>query len=93
MKLKGYMRIMIVYPRFIFLVLFSYGLELLESDIDLAILFKDEVLYDEKEKVINEVKEDILKRLNRYGDVIEIMSEDKDYLKHKLQAFEGVKYE
>ena len=37
---------------------FSYGLELLESDIDLAILFKDEVLYDEKEKVINEVKED-----------------------------------
>ena len=36
---------------------FSYGLELLESDIDLAILFKDEVLYDEKEKVINEVKE------------------------------------
>ena len=72
---------------------FSYGLELLESDIDLAILFKVEVLYDEKEKVINEVKEDILKRLNRYGDVIEIMSEDKDYLKHKLQAFEGVKYE
>ena len=37
---------------------FSYGLELLESDIDLAILFKDEVLYDEKEKVINKVKED-----------------------------------
>lgn len=37
---------------------FSYGLEMLESDIDLAILFKDEVLYDEKEKVINEVKED-----------------------------------
>ena len=44
-------------------------------------------------KRFNEVKEDILKRLNRYGDVIEIMSEDKDYLKHKLQAFEEVKYE
>lgn len=59
---------------------FANGLYLKDSDIDIAIYFKEETIYSKKEEILKEIDKKLSSKLNRYIDLVEIMSRENDYL-------------
>lgn len=58
----------------------------IDSDIDLAVIFDDEVPYEIKNKNVLSFKENIFKKFNRYADIMEY----SDYIlekEHKIKIF------
>ena len=72
---------------------FANGLYLKDSDIDIAIYFKEETIYSKKEEILKEIDKKLSAKLNRYIDLVEIMSRENDYLLDKIGINMEVVYE
>ena len=72
---------------------FANGLYLKDSDIDIAIYFKEETIYSKKEEILKEIDKKLSAKLNRYIDLVEIMSRENDYLLDKIGINMDVVYE
>ena len=72
---------------------FANGLYLKDSDIDIAIYFKEETIYPKKEEILKEIDKKLSAKLNRYIDLVEIMSRENDYLLDKIGINMEVVYE
>ena len=72
---------------------FANGLYLKDSDIDIAIYFKEETIYSKKEEILKEIDKKLSSKLNRYIDLVEIMSRENDYLLDKIGINMEVVYE
>ena len=72
---------------------FANGLYLKDSDIDIAIYFKEETIYSKKEEILKEIDKKLSSKLNRYIDLVEIMSRENDYLLDKIGMIMEVVYE